>query len=410
MRERIVCVFFAILLITGQAMALEPVFMLIKIDGPVHDPENGTFWYGPFSEGCAVFDVNDDSIPDITCGANWYEGPEWIKHEDYRDNATIRGEFVNNNGEYAVDVNRDGLMDIVSAGWFEDGVWWYENPGKEDVKWNAVKILPSVSTEALLVEDIDGDGDTDILVNHWTNEDGQNLTWLELLDSPSFRPHTIGIRGDRHGCGLGDINGDERKDIITADGWYESPANPLTGEWIFHPEFKIEHEPGTMSVFDVNRDGLNDIIYGQGHTYGLFWLEQTGDDGWTEHVIEDSFGQFHVTVLADINQDGEPDLVTGKRLRGHNGADKSSFDPLFLFWYEIDGGAFRRHILSFNHLPWYPNMEIKNTVPNYAVSAGMNINITDVNSDGLVDIICSGKSGLYLFLNRGLPPTEPLVK
>jgi hypothetical protein len=65
-------------------------------------------------------------------------------------------------------------------------------------------------------------------------------------------------------------------------------------------------------------------------------------------------GQFHTLVLADVNQDGRLDLVTGKRLRGHGGNDPSSFDPLGVFWFEIQGGAFLSHVLSYNHLPYYP--------------------------------------------------------
>jgi hypothetical protein len=37
----------------------------------------------------------------------------------------------------------------------------------------------------------------------------------------------------------------------------------------------------------------------------------------------------------------------------------------------------------------------------------MSILVVDVNQDGKVDIVVGGKSGLYLFMNRGLPPTSP---
>lgn len=242
---------------------MEPVFVPIKIDGPVHDPKKGTFWYGPFSEAAAVFDVNGDGQLDISCGSSWYEGPGWKKHENYRPNAFVKGEFVNNCGEHAV---------------------------------------------------------------------------------------------------------------------------------------------------DVNGDGLNDIIYGHGHTYGLGWLEQTRvNDGaareFREHEIAVLPGQFHTLVLADVNQDGHLDLVTGKRLRPHAGRDPSSFDPLGLFWFDIRGGTFVRHVLSYNNLPWYPEKETRNPPPNYAIGTGMSILVVDVDRDGKVDIVVGGKSGLYLFANRGLPPT-----
>ena len=72
------------------------------------------------------------------------------------------------------------------------------------------------------------------------------------------------------------------------------------------------------------------------------------------HWIETDFGQFHTMALGDLNGDGKPDLVTGKRLFAHHGRDTSCYDPLFAFWYDMQGGKFARHVLSYNHLPWYP--------------------------------------------------------
>ncbi|MCA9413110.1 MAG: VCBS repeat-containing protein [Candidatus Omnitrophica bacterium] len=397
--------------------ALEPIFVPLKIDGPAQDPVNNTFWYGPFCEGCAVLDVNGDGHLDITCGVNWYEGPNWTKHANYRGNADIMGEFVNDNGEYPVDVDRDGKMDLISSGWLTNGVFWYRNPGDDKTEWEPTKILSSDQTEGLMVEDIDGDGDSDVLVNHWGPKEGQGVTWLELLDEPKFAIHVIGTEGDHHGGGIGDINSDGRKDIITPHGWYEAPEHPAKDEWTFHADYHLDDkaEPGIrMPVIDVNGDGLNDIIYGYGHGYGMGWLEQTrgkdGARGFKDHQVEDSLSQLHTSILGDVNQDGNLDLIIGKRLRGHSGADPSSFDPLGVFWYEIKDGQFKRHVLSYNHLPWYPGMETINPPPNYAIGAGMNLVCADVTEDGKVDIVCGGKSGLYLFVNRGLPPTAPMVK
>jgi hypothetical protein len=163
---------------------------------------------------------------------------------------------------------------------------------------------------------------------------------------------------------------------------------------------------------------MNDVIYGHGHSYGLYWLEQsaaaaaTADASrtFTEHEIADLPGQFHTLVLADVNQDGKLDLVTGKRLRGHEGNDDSSFDPLGVFWFDIQGGKFVSHVLSYNHLANYPGKEERNPPPNCAIGTGMNILVADLNKDGKVDIVVAGKSGLYLFENRGLPPTKRMDK
>lgn len=417
--QRISLIALVVVALCGVGLAQQPVFVPIKLDGPVHAPDRGSYWYGPFSEACALIDVNGDGKLDVTCGSSWYENPTWRKHEDYRPDATIQGEFVNNCGEAAVDVNGDGKTDLISAGWMKSGVFWYENPGNAGGAWKAHKIIDSEWTEGFIVEDIDGDGDEDIFVNHWARKDGQGVTWLELRPAGRFAAHVLGREGDTHGAGVGDLDGDGRKDLITPEGWWEAPEDRSEGEWVFHPDYRLpEGASIRIIVHDVNEDGRADLIYGRAHDYGLFWLEQLAPEGgslrFREHVVGEDIhearqdGQYHTLVLADVNQDGRLDLVTGKRLRGHNDGDASAFDPLFVYWYEIEKGRFIRHVLSYNHLPHYAPTETHNPPPNCAIGTGMSIQVADLNGDGKVDIVVPGKSGLYLFRNRGLPPTKTM--
>ena len=152
----------------------------------------------------------------------------------------------------------------------------------------------------------------------------------------------------------------------------------------------------------------SDLIIGASHEYGLAWLEQkvdaAGKRTFTQHWIEKDFGQFHTFELGDLNGDGKPDLVTGKRLFAHHGEDISAFDPLFAFWYDLQGGKFERHILSYNHLPFYPGMKNLNPPPNGAIGVGMKLIIADMDKDGRNDVVVAGKPGLYVFFNKGFAP------
>ncbi|MEE8451885.1 MAG: VCBS repeat-containing protein [Thermoguttaceae bacterium] len=398
----------------------EPLLIPVRIDGPTHDPENHSYWFGPFSECASVLDVDGDGDLDLAAGRNWYEAPDWKKHENFRDGAETNGPETDDNSEFAMDVNRDGRMDIVSSGWMRmKGAFWYENPGPEGLKsgkkWKATRFHAAKNMEGVVHGDIDGDGDDDILCNHWAPVPGQAMTWLESIDrEPWLVEHRVGTEGEHHGNGLGDINGDGRVDIVTPTGWYEQPAKLTNGPWTFHADYTFEidgkYAPAShpMLVYDVDEDGLSDIIVGSSHNYGLAWLEQSvdpqGKRTFTQHWAETDFGQFHTMTLGDLNGDGKPDLVTGKRLFAHHGRDTSCYEPLFAFWYDIQGGRFQRHILSFNHLPWYSGKNNQNPPPTGAIGMGMKVIVVDLDADGDNDIVAPGKSGLYVFYNTAVAP------
>jgi hypothetical protein len=418
------CHYFLITLLLTASVAFsanETIFIPTKIDGPVHDPANHSYWFGPFCECASVLDVDGDGDLDIASGRNWYENPHWTKHADFRDGAETNGPEIDDNSEFAMDVDFDGKTDVVSSGWmFMKGAFWYKNPGNNKDVWKSTRIHIALNMEGVIHGDIDGDGDDDILCNHWGLVKGQGMTWLEHInEAPWFVEHVVGTQGDVHGNGLGDINGDGRIDIVTPTGWYEQPARATDTQWPFHGDYSFEparHRGGGAShpilVHDVDEDGLNDILIGSSHAYGLAWLQQvmdaSGKRTFKTHWIDTEYSQFHTLALGDLTGDGKPDLVTGKRLFAHHGSDIGAGEPLYAFWYDIQKGNFERHILSFNHLPHYPG-EMINPAPNYVVSVGMKLNIADIDRDGRNDVIIAGKGGLYVFFNKG-NPTTPGVK
>ena len=406
---------------TLYAQPTEVIFTPVKIDGPVHDPLHNSYWFGPFSETASVLDVDNDGDLDIAAGRNWYEAPLWIKHPNYRSGAEPNGSETESNSEFALDVNKDGWEDIVSSGWmFMKGAYWYENPGRPTEKgeqWKSHKIHQAFNMEGVIHGDIDDDGDEDILVNHWSLVEGQGMTWLEHIDeAPWWVEHVVGTDGDTHGNGLGDINMDGRVDIITGQGWYEQPERATDTPWSFHPDWTFESAQSERAgstahpdlVYDVNEDGLNDVIIGSAHAYGLAWYEQkkdaAGNRSFERHWIETQHSVFHTLALGDLNGDGKDDLIAGKRLFAHYGGDVGVSDPSFVFWYDIKGGEFERHILSYNHVPFYPDEGGVSPPPNNVVGVGMKINIKDMDKDGRNDIILAGKTGLYVFYNQGNPP------
>ena len=144
-----------------------------------------------------------------------------------------------------------------------------------------------------------------------------------------------------------------------------------------------------MHVLDVNGDGRNDVVTAAGHDFGVFWFEQGPDGRWTRRAIDTTWSQGHASTLADLNADGRLDLITGKRYMAHNGGDPGEREPLGVYWYEhrrqpTGGVEWIRHVAEYGG----------------RIGGGMQIPVVDIDGDGDLDLICAGKSGLFLLENR----------
>ncbi|MDD5687305.1 MAG: VCBS repeat-containing protein [Elusimicrobia bacterium] len=346
-------------------------------------------------EAASVFDVNNDGILDIVCGANWYEGPDWKKHKIC--DVKREGEYYNDFSDLPMDVNGDGFLDIVTGAWWGATLQWRENPKGKPVEWKTHDIYKCGSIETTRLFDIDKDGHQEIIPN--TPE--APLAYYKLkLDSKGkgtgeFDRYVVFDQPSGHGLGFGDINGNGRPDIILRNGWLEAPEDPAKGKWKFHPEFDLGSASIPIIVHDVNNDGIADLIVGQAHNFGLHWWEQqkmsNGERKWIKHDIDLTASQYHDLQMADIDNDGELELVTGKRYRAHCGEDpgESDSDPVGIYYFKINSGKFEKNIIDFGKVP-------------DATGCGIHFAIADLNGNGWLDVVAPGKDGLYLFENMGL--------
>src|SRR4051812_38978692 len=86
-----------------------------------------------FSETLAAADVNNDGRPDLISGEAWYEAPSWTKHPLRSIN--FANNYVDNFSDLPLDVDGDGLIDVVQFGYFSKNIVWLKNPGKKGGPW-----------------------------------------------------------------------------------------------------------------------------------------------------------------------------------------------------------------------------------------------------------------------------------
>jgi hypothetical protein len=352
------------------------------------------------NEGCAIADVNQDGAIDIVAGTHWFAGPDFVARP-LRDIAEVQDVYLSSNGDQLYDVDGDGWLDVISIGWFDPELCWYRNPGEGDLirgkRWEK-QILKSTrgQNEAMALHDLDGDGVPEIFVNSWDKK-APVVAWKLAKNSEgnaTVQQLVIGADGSGHGFGFGDINGDGREDVLCEAGWYERPTGDAFAKpWKLHSEAALPHPSCPCIITDLNGDGRNDIIWGKAHDFGLYWSEQEppkpdGTTNWKRHLIDDTWSQPHCLAWTDLTGDGQPELITGKRVRAHCGNDPGGKDPAVLFYYTWDreAGKFTRHTIG---------------APGEGIGTGMQIAVGDLNADGHADIAVSGKSGTYVLINKG---------
>ncbi len=114
-----------------------------------------------------------------------------------------------------------------------------------------------------------------------------------------------------------------------------------------------------MFVYDVNGDGLNDVVTSlEAHGWGIAWFEQKRDSAgaitFVRHMIIDNFStknagnvafsEPHGAALADVDGDGIPDLIIGKRVFSHQESftDPDPLGPGVLYWFRAVRNSKRR--------------------------------------------------------------------
>jgi hypothetical protein len=369
-----------------------------------------------YSWGCTAGDYDKDGNMDVAAGPWLYFGPDFTRSREIFLAVTTSPatNFTETNCQYTYDFNNDGWPDILNG---PNRGNLYINPKGESRRWSKYVVVPAIQSEITAFKDIDKDGKPELIygadgIMRFARPDPADATKPWIVHDVSERGYAMA-----HGIGVGDINGDGRTDIVNPNGWWEQPAAGATsGLWKYHPVAlaRYGHRAtgvggATMGVYDVNGDGLNDVVTSlNAHGFGLAWFEQkrdaAGNISFLQRMISDDYGtattnaggialsQVHGATFEDIDGDGITDLIAGKRYWSHLDTylDPDPAGAPVIYYYrtvrdaKAPGGARFAPELIHNRS-----------------GVGSDVLAIDLDKDKKPDIISATDRGVFIFWNKG---------
>ncbi len=212
---------------------------------------NTNFVYSVFSD-----DLDGDGDMDVLSASPldnkiaWYENTNGLGN--FGSQQIISVNAINATKVYTADIDGDGDIDVLSSSVGDNKIAWYENlDGQGNFGTQQVITINANTARAVFAIDIDNDGDIDVLSASFGDD---KIAWYENIDGQgSFgAQQVITTNADAaHSVFASDLNGDGKMDVLSASGYDDSVV------WYENLGFQlIAYQPSNLVICDDNNDGF----------------------------------------------------------------------------------------------------------------------------------------------------------
>lgn len=348
-------------------------------------------------------DLNGDGFLDVIASAYTNDSIAWYPNDgsgNFLTENIISSSVAGASGFSVGDINNDTFLDIAVTAYDNNEVLWFSNDGTGAFTLDANKIDDTlVSPGAMDMKDIDGDGDLDVVVGSAIyGGDVIEIFRNNLIEdgTVSFTKDPVTVASGKTGIfhvSFEDIDGDGDFDILASEVSYGSAGAPLgnlywyenTDTGYTETTFTTSLNNPAMAQFrDLDNDGLNDIVVGNGTSGAgndLVWFKNNGSGSFdAEVVIDDTQSQAFVLAIEDYDNDGDLDIAT------------SAYNQDALNYFENEKIVLSISDAQFQNLTIYPN-PTKNQLTLEGFNTNINVSVFDLlGKQVLVKTITNGET------------------
>ncbi len=266
---------------------------------------------------------------------------------------------------HSADLDNDGDLDVIGAAANSNTITWWENGNS----WAATPITTSFGGAINAIPaDLDGDGDLDILGAAKTDN---TIAWWENGNGWQSKPVDTNFVGV-YDIQTADLDNDGDLDILGAafDGnevaWWENTAGDGSA-WVKETIEGSFGNASSVQTADLDKDGDLDVVAAASNDNEIAWWENRLNtaQSWVKSTVQSSLPFAHWVDTGDVDGDGDMDVL---------GAILGAND---MTWWENNGsgGGWTPHPIDANF------------------SGAHTIQADDMDGDGDLDVLGAALNG-----------------